>query len=70
MEKMEAKNLVGRVSDVKPQMNDKLVNTQLYNLITQDLHGTKYSFNMLKILPDGSIETSQLSRSISRTDFQ
>lgn len=55
---MTIHNLVGDYSNLKPLTtpNANLVNTELFELITPKIHGTDYSFNILKILPNGLVK--------------
>ena len=46
---------VGHVDRIKPSTTTNLVNTDLYELITPKSHGTQYSFNMMRILPGGTV---------------
>ncbi len=46
---------VGNISQIQPGTTSNLVNTDLYELITPKSHGTQYSFNMMRILPGGSV---------------
>jgi len=48
--------LIGRLKNVKPQKTSNMVKAELYELITQRNHQTTYSFNLLKILPGGSLK--------------
>ena len=49
-------NLVGDARKVKPKFNPNLVQTEIYELITQETYGTTYSFNKMRILPGGSVK--------------
>jgi len=46
---------VGNICQTQPSAISNLVNTDLYELITPKSHGTRYSFNMMRILPGGSV---------------
>jgi quercetin dioxygenase-like cupin family protein len=49
------KNLVGNVADGEPKTAESLINTELYELVTQEKYGSNFSFNLLKISPGGSV---------------
>jgi quercetin dioxygenase-like cupin family protein len=53
---MSTENLIGDYAILKPQHSENLIDTELYELITPKSHGTDYSFNILKILQNGSIK--------------
>lgn len=53
---MSLNDLVGNIKKVMPTTTSNLINTDLYKLITQESHGTTFSFNMLKILPGGLVK--------------
>jgi quercetin dioxygenase-like cupin family protein len=53
---MRANVLHGNVKNVVPTKTGNLINTELYELITKESHGTDFSFNMLRILQNGSIK--------------
>ena len=53
---MDFNGLVGNIKDVTPTTTSNLVNTELYELITQESHGTDFSFNILRILQEGAVE--------------
>ena len=53
---MSIDDLIGKLSEVKPKPTSNLINTELYHLITQESHGTDFSFNILKILPKGLVK--------------
>lgn len=46
---------LGHVDQIKPSTTSNMVKTDLYELITPKSHGTKYSFNMMRLLPGGSV---------------
>lgn len=52
---MARKVKVGNISQIQPSTTSNLVDTDLYELITPKSHGTPYSFNILRILPGGSV---------------
>jgi len=54
---MMAIELIGNKKNVKPINNDNLVNTELYNLITPEIYSTRYSLNIMNILPNGFVKT-------------
>lgn len=53
---MNKKNLVGHADKVKPKTTPNLIDTELYELITQKKNKTDYSFNIMKIFPGGKVK--------------
>jgi quercetin dioxygenase-like cupin family protein len=54
---MDVSRLHGNVKNVEPTTTPNLINTKLYELITQGRHGTDFSFNILKIFEKGTVKT-------------
>ena len=48
-------NRVGHIDQIKPSTTDNLVNTDLFKMINPKIHGTHYSFSMMRVLPGGSV---------------
>lgn len=53
---MSEDKLMSNINEVKLSTTPNMVNAYLYKLITQESHGTNFSFNMMKILPDGVVK--------------
>ena len=48
-------SLIRHSAEGKPKTGGSLINTELYELVTQEKFGTNFSFNLLKINPGGSV---------------
>ncbi len=53
---MPYNNLVGNIKNKDSISLPSLINGELYKLITQESHATAFSFNLIKILPEGLIQ--------------
>ena len=51
-----SEKLAGHVSKVTPKTTANMVNTELYELITPEKHGSPFSFNMMKLQPGGVVK--------------
>lgn len=54
---MSSDNLVGNIAEKKAASLASLINGEIYHLITHESHDTPFSFNMIKIFPEGLIKT-------------
>jgi len=52
----DAKNLAGHKKKVIPKTTTTMINAELYELVTQEKHGTSFSFNIMKIGPGGEVK--------------
>ena len=53
---MDVANLVGDKKKVIAKTTPNMVDTELYELVTQDKHGASFSFNIMKIKPGGEVK--------------
>ena len=52
----DATNLVGHKKKVIPKTTANMVDTELYELVTQEKHGTSFSLNMMKLRSGGEVK--------------
>ncbi len=50
---MPHEKLIGHIAEGKPKTGGSLINTDLYELVTQEKFGSTFSFNLLRIKPAG-----------------
>jgi quercetin dioxygenase-like cupin family protein len=48
--------LIGHISKVTPKTTANMVDTELYELVTPEKHGSPFSFNMMKLAPKGVVK--------------
>jgi quercetin dioxygenase-like cupin family protein len=52
----DVEKLVGHTSTVTPKTTANMVDTELYELVTPEKHGSPFSFNMMKLAPKGVVK--------------
>lgn len=49
--------MVENIKEINPTVTENMIKTELYKMISQNNDRNVYSFNMMKIYPDGLVKT-------------